>query len=729
MKLPGIEYSKPVHGLGRENVGALLAASTSKVNAVKAATGVASGLINKYVTEYQERQMQIGFETAALGMAQAQSDFIRKNGDRSTYKASELPDSIDVQRTRNTLSNAGEEMEVERTDIPAYEVRPEIYKDYMEKQVRLQAQNIPGKREQDAWISKQLIGVEEGYGSMLVSSIAEQKKVVHAKRTAQYKMALEEQKWDVANEIVNNMEITPEEKAVFLQEVDETQEMSAYRMNHANLDVEAMRSNIDYLLSEDYDVTGNFDSKERDQIVTFLRSGIASAGSKSDAEDKIAKSILSSHVSRLGSIVAEGQDASPDMIQDLWSRALRLGSTEMAGRINNIMIDQEALTGVKEMLAQPGVNFAEMETGVQSFIQDQEKLNDPESLIKAHAMRKMFDGMVTMYDNDPVKFAETYLNIPVTPLSPKNIGKVGQERFHLYQSLKERFGYAKSPLSDQEQNIFVDAIRNNGAAQNMALAEGMYAAFGDEVGPVLEDLGQKGAGMNFMVAGDAVSRGNLVGAKLVFEGAEMAATDPKYTEGFLNDLERSAEDLLQTTYRANLDKHLANKRSLVNAYYALAKAEGVRAGVWDKGVMERAARVLLGNKTLEYSDYMMEVPTDHTPDTLKRWLRDTHHSYMDKWKLGNGWSSKKVWEGLTETGDFQFVAVAPNTYYIMDSDTGQALFDYSAGRGKGQPLQFKFGEAITKAEHAYKHGKPNPPDKTKHGWGGLRERIHKSQGR
>lgn len=717
MRLPGIQYDKPVQSLGRQSVGRVLAASDAKVKAVQSALEVPYAVVKDQYDEYRRRQIEIGQETAALGMAAAENAFNRKHLGRYTYSADELPDNLEIAKTRMSVNDDGQQVESVRTDIPAYEVQADLYRDWMTKHLESNASHIPEGHARELWIADQKTNLERNYGAFVANSITQQKKTVQIQRDARFKMAMGEQRFDTARLIVDRMEITPEEKAIYFREIRKDVETNAYKLSHANLDVPAMQSQIGVLLDKNYRANGGeLTDDERDTYVTFLRGGINAAQGKSRADEQYDKSMASSDLARMHAVIKKGQTLSPDVVLSLSMRAGKYPS--MAGRVKQFNLDYASSTNVLGMIKE-GFTFAEMETAANRVMQEAGK-DDVDQIAKAQSLIDMVAQSRDLYDSNSALWAEKYLGQELTPMSPQNISETGRERMAMDQMLRQSYGYTSGVFKAAERAAFIEAINNNGVAENMRLAQDMYSAFGPETGVALVELSAKGASKNFLVAGESIMRGNLAAARFIFEGADMARSDPKYTDGYQADLERAVSDAVGTADNGNPDKAAANRQALINVYHYLAKQSGVRSGVFKKGLIEDAYNIVLGNKHHEYKGYQLELPPNMDGDQFERWLLDTPSSYFEDqgYKLGNGWTSKKLQTEIF-SGSMQLIAIGPNEYLVVNPANGQAVFDYARGKKNAQPLVYRVDQ--DRAPRVWKGGSGQSP------WSKLSSQIERKR--
>lgn len=706
MKLPGINYKTRVHSLGRESLAGAMAASQAKTRAVMAAIQVPGAVVMEALEKYQVRQTELGLESAALGMAEAENTFAKKYGEQVQYSAEELPSEgfAELKTHRTTLGEDGEVISVPRK-IPAYEVRPELYKSFMDKQIQIHAEQIPIGQARDEWVNDQRIALEKNYGRHLAHAIQEQVKVAQDIRTAKYKLAIDEGRYGVAKEIVYSMEITPEEKEVFLREVNKEEEIGGYKMAHANLDVEAMQDGIDYLLREDYREIGFLNETERNTTVAYLRRGITAAQAGERAQVAVNKGILQKDIKYIKKAFDNGDYVDPQLLSGLIARTRN--HEDLIDEEYELTLMQSAQNSLAAMTAD-GIRFEEQQEYIQRSLASAES---PVDLTHALLASKMHEKSVALYKKDTPTWLSKYGNIEMTPISPDNIAKTGSLRVEQLRVAEQTFGSVSGVLNNAEKGAFVDAIRNNGIAANITLAQNIYAGLGEDAGAFIEDLSDSGAGMNFLVAGKLVTEGNVVGAKLVFEGARIAEADPKYTSGYYNDLDRHFSDKLTPVTGLDDNEFGAYKQAMINAYHSIAKKDGVASGVFNNKAAKDAFNIVMGHKLHDFEGYVMQLPSGMSGEDVDNFFTFTHPSYIDMhWTPANGWTGRKVWSGITD-GRLQLQKFSDNKYLLWDTQREQPIQEkYLTVQGKTdrRPILFDFNrDSISWAQYKIRH----PDDK------------------
>lgn len=729
MKLPGIKYEHSVHSLGRESIHGAVEASRAKTRAVLSAINVTGGAVINALSAYHTRQTELGIESAALGMAQAENSFSKKYGEQVQYSAEELPPEgfEEVKTHRTTLTEDGEVISVPRK-IPAYEVRPELYKQYMEKQIQVQAESIPDERVRQDWVKQQEQVLEKNYGRHIAKAIQEQVGVAQDIRTAKYNLAVDEGRWQVAREIVKSMEIPPEEQEVFFREVNKKEEMGGYKSDHANLDVEAMQADIEHLLREDYNEVGFLNETERDTTVSYLRSGISTVMQKRKSEASVAKGILQKDVRSTKDILKSGRWVDPTILSSVIARTREY--PDMVDDEYEILNLQTAQTALSQLMAD-GVRFSEQEEYINRLISDANSNGDIQALTIAHDLSEMHKKSRQLYESDTPSWMGQYGGFEMVPITPENVAKVGARRLIEVQSVEDQFGAVSGILRKSEIDSFATAIRSNGTAANLKLAEDLYLAFGEDVGPILEDLSDAGAGRTFSMAGEMIANGNTMGAKLVFEGAELSRNNKNYTQGYQIELDRFFDDQLQNLPGLDPQRRASLRQAAVNAYVALADKDGVAGGVFDSSLAKQAYNSVIGQKLHRFEGYDVELPTGWTGKNFDEFMRDTHPSYIDMhWKPAQGWTGPKLWKAI-RNGDVELHKFSGNQYLVWDTNIDQAVLEKVTrpdGKSDMRPILFNPTlDRISWAEYK-RRNKPEGLVPEHHGWegeGGLRERIHR----
>jgi len=150
MKLPTVQMSG-VQSLGRANLGAV----SQVASAVGGVAQAQSGLTNKIAQvalDFKKREDEAEFNSAITEAQIEMDEFERKFAAKEFYTSAEVegvPDGA-VRRTTSGTDDNGNPVEVDRNDIPAYQVYPYMLQNKMQGLMKQKAEGIsnPFLREQ-----------------------------------------------------------------------------------------------------------------------------------------------------------------------------------------------------------------------------------------------------------------------------------------------------------------------------------------------------------------------------------------------------------------------------------------------------------------------------------------------------------------------------------------------------------------------------------------------------
>ena len=132
MKLPDIKYSRGVQSLGRQsNI-------YSEVETSRVIAGAISGLTKDLVVmanDYETQQTKMEESQSDLATAKSNAQWAEDNEFKKEYTSDEIPENLRVRDSEVLADGLGNEVEVNREVYPAYEVKADVYKKFMQGQI------------------------------------------------------------------------------------------------------------------------------------------------------------------------------------------------------------------------------------------------------------------------------------------------------------------------------------------------------------------------------------------------------------------------------------------------------------------------------------------------------------------------------------------------------------------------------------------------------------------
>lgn len=154
------------------------------------------------------RQTKIDAETrdAGLYMANKMAEFEQKYGGLDYLTPDIIPEGVQYKRTAKSVDANGQLVEVERTDIPAYEIMPEVYKNYADTHAQAAADFISDERVRGTWLEDSSLTVSEQYAGRLTASRQKQIEFIEQKTANEVERAVDGGNYELARELSRGLQ-------------------------------------------------------------------------------------------------------------------------------------------------------------------------------------------------------------------------------------------------------------------------------------------------------------------------------------------------------------------------------------------------------------------------------------------------------------------------------------------------------------------------------------------
>ncbi len=189
MKLPGA-VKTGVRGLSLMPSSA--GADMAKAQALGQIGQIIGGTIDKIETERTNEEIRQN----NVNMMQFQAE-MDNTLNKTAYGAAEIPEGIDVRLNDKQIVN-GAEVSVPRGDIPAYEVKAQIYSQEMTKRVNTEAEKITNKDERAAWLRDKEDLIQLNTTKLLGQAEADQREYNAKKLTLDINNSIDNGDFDIA---------------------------------------------------------------------------------------------------------------------------------------------------------------------------------------------------------------------------------------------------------------------------------------------------------------------------------------------------------------------------------------------------------------------------------------------------------------------------------------------------------------------------------------------------
>ncbi len=142
---------------------------------------------------------------AGLAMSKSMSEFHDKYTGKEYYTPDEIPDDIEVRRFDVQVGPDGEEIEVARENIPAYEVYPKLYQKFSEANANASSVMIEDENVRGDWMLNTKTAITSGYTNAVIDSNEQQDRYLAKQLAGQIENEVANQKYGVATALAQDI--------------------------------------------------------------------------------------------------------------------------------------------------------------------------------------------------------------------------------------------------------------------------------------------------------------------------------------------------------------------------------------------------------------------------------------------------------------------------------------------------------------------------------------------
>ena len=172
-------------------------------------------------------QEQIREQTRQVNLSmlrsQAEMDTFLSN---PSYSASDIPEGVEVRRTDKEIIN-GVEQSIDRVDIPAFEVKAQIYQQEMTKKVMAESEKISNKKARNEWLEDKLTLIDVQTEKLTANAEADQREYNEQVLNNDINNALGNEEYDIALVLAGDIK-NPQARSEAKKLINESKELTAY---------------------------------------------------------------------------------------------------------------------------------------------------------------------------------------------------------------------------------------------------------------------------------------------------------------------------------------------------------------------------------------------------------------------------------------------------------------------------------------------------------------------
>ena len=662
MRLPDIKQRHRVQSLGREDIyGPLREAA-----AVGEALGASVSLVQEVGGRYLERKYENEIQENNLSLSEEMGKFEAAHRDKETYKASEIPDDIEIRREDIIVDDNGNEIEIERTDIPKHEVYPQLFKKYADAQISAISQRFSGENVKNAWLQKQKMTAETQYQQITLKALDTQKIVLRNMSKQRIEEAMIKGKYDLARNFATKFRGTPDEIQELHKLINYREETDSYDtllMHETPENLPFVQDMISFL-GDDERYNGELNVPERLAYQLKFRqaeSRILSAEQQSqDLQDKITKKRADAMIEALDNVLQIDVDEFNEVFFELQSkdpiRAMKM--------IEAMSFWDEAH---KIGTMPPPVRDA--------YISQMEQVDQsPEAALMIHKLRSYSDKLMSRAKAD----GQTYgRDMGLYKLTPRPMGqdvKQGDygawliERNNNDEKVRNITGSSTGLLTQAELPAEIDQIEQMGIQKQMERF-GEVSLLGADAYKYYEQLKLTNQANAFSLAGMLYADGDRLASRAVLKGAEIRKNEPDLLGPVKQELIPMIKEEMGNVYGGNATHRRVTVDGVLNAYAYLKNRNSMVSGKYDSDIdsdlVEDAIQLVTGG-LLEYNDSMIEPPVRGMRQRdFEAWLNNLHPTYIQSLGRADRYPASSLLNHV-RSGKVKLINVGKGEYALYD---------------------------------------------------------------
>jgi len=687
MKLPQFQ-STQVQSLGRASSGAV-----GRVAAAKSGAGSAkSALLNhmaKVSGEFIRRDEKAKFDAGLARSNISESQFIEKEGAKEFYTADELQGRVDnsVRLNDKEADADGNEINVPRKQIPAYEVYPQLLRNKLQGDMEAIAGTIPNPIDRQAFIESRSQRNAQLNTSTGLKAANDQYLYLRNETDARIKQAISNGDIQTADFLASTFDGTEfeikERLARNKQGLEVWNADELIRISQpVPEDIAAIKNMISYLQDDNYrEKGGPLPERKNLDLQNRLRSRLGSLQAGFTSGQKVYKE--------------EIRQKAQDMIANMNDGTLFDSETveEMRGRLKDVDLRALEIDVRRAEKIAPFVDFM-YRNPVMDHIPMINELMGKDDSSESRVLRR---NLLTV----SYRVAER-ISKDVTGLYQERVGSSpnpNQPGFFAksLQSSREAAALYKIkalPLSDLVASQYAKQFKFKTIGEKQDFIKRVINDIPEKADrdALFTQIDKKNAG-NLNVYADIIERGEEGVIKAISEGKKLRSDKrldliPKNTDALIN---------VELAGVFKLNTELQQYREAVKDYYAkIANDEGAfNAGATDPDDLQDAIEIVVGN-IVDYDGRKFLLPNNELDaDGFESWLDDLSYEYIDDLGGAAGRDAKFVLQAIRD-GEFTLhPSLTRGEYLIQDAD-GNYLMTATPQVGKSIPFRLPYNRNAPK---------------------------------
>jgi hypothetical protein len=652
MKLPQVNYNRPVQSLKQFDVNQPVAKARAKQGIINSAGDLANNMLHNAAKHTAN--------TARSETLRKMSNWSKDNDGKAFYEAEELQ-----------KSGISEDIIGGRDVIPAYEVKPALMESAYQGIIDEQSEKVYQGKYRDQYNQSANDDMFIKRAQYTVAANKEQRVQQNAQVSADIEDLLIERQYDLADERINELQIEDSAKQAIRTKVSSEREYASYVDMVSFRDEAGAREALKSLHAEPSE---NMDEIKQLKAINLLENFLT--------EDVTAKNLQKADIkwrlNRMEKNATAGGNVDPDEYNKLMAEATFYGieprfmtevTTAVRGNsqsnmIANLPADQQ-LAGMQS----ESRGSVSTEEGIQAGV-----LNT----IAKRNVAFMNKDMIGYYDS-------INGNIPTIDFAgvAHIQGATGQllaDRKLKHDVAKDRLKVSQGYLKPEEVNVLTDMMLTASPNEIIAFTQEANGALGRDATLLYDQLRVTRPELGSLtVVGQLSAVGQNGAAFEVLKGHEYRKENREIIQMAMEDHLPKIHDELKGAFRHNPRYQSSIKNAILDVYAIKAASAGKPLESMDEDLMDAAIQTVTGG-LLEHGDNTIEPPYyGGTQATLDTWLDNLNPDYIDDLGGAHHYSNKQIINSLRDE-DFMLESQG-NGEYLIVTERGKYLAN-KQGTGK-----------------------------------------------
>lgn len=613
-------------------------------------------------------------ETAAV-TAQAREFELGHEG-QLFYKASDIPENVNVRRYDIKKDADGNDIEVERVNVPSHEVYPKMYAAKIQGLIDSGTENVPHRHKAD-WKAQMQEHANSQVQAMLLDSERQQQEEIRADQTAQYKESLLRGDYSTAMFQANTFNGSDAERSGMVKVAHKEREIGDYNVVMSEDDIDGMVSSLGYLKAEEYPEAGNLEPPERMAMIRAIESRLALLKNRKGGSRSADYAKLKNEAKWAMDALEEGRVLDPRKLATLGYSIKTAYSSDVSQMKNTNARWDYTLKHLPEMNSFSSMGPASRENYLNSINTD-----TGSGVHKYNLFRKMDDNInKRIADGDSLGLATDIGLVNHVPLDPNNIEESLQQRLEQSAVVKEIYGHGDM-LYKNEVDQINNTLNDSTVQDQMEFISTIQGSLNEYSPEFWSQLGDKTLDAHAS-AGLLASQDRQQAGQSLLRGKEYRKNNPEMMPKKI-DMTEATIERIGATYMASGTENKRAMDGIANIYADLVARQGDFSGELDEDLMDTAVEMYSGG-IVSFGSSQFAMPKGFTEDSTEEHIRYLSPDYWRQIGVQGYQGQESQISSDIRRGDISLQQISLNEFLLYSNVTNAPLNTTTGGN-----LIFKF---------------------------------------